>query len=346
MTRASIRRGSGSSTRRGTPRTPFTDPISAFAAKGATTSFIVDTQAPQVTAESPAPGSLVNSGSVTISFTVNKNLDPSTVNANTITVVRAGPDGVFGTADDVTIPLTNVAFTITPAEERAPGAGAGQLHTPAGLTNDLYQVTLDGAGSPAITDIAGNPLNGSGTPGTNFTWQFVVANPGAVHIIFVGPASDVTDPTATQGSRANPFPTINQAIAAAGVGDFVAVLPGVYTENVVLKSLVRVLSASSTSTDTSFQPGNALQTVIRAPTTPTAPATHEHHRQCHQPVQHPRPGHRARRLHDHQPADRLPGQRRRRPHVDRRLDLQLQRADRQELSSSTAASAWASPPRG
>ena len=37
----------------------FTDPISAFEAEGAATDFIIDTLAPQVTAESPAPGSLV-----------------------------------------------------------------------------------------------------------------------------------------------------------------------------------------------------------------------------------------------------------------------------------------------
>ena len=39
----------------------FTDPISAFEAEGAATNFIVDTLAPQITAESPAPGSLATS---------------------------------------------------------------------------------------------------------------------------------------------------------------------------------------------------------------------------------------------------------------------------------------------
>ena len=210
---------------------------------------------------------------MTISFTVDKNLNPSTLNSSTIQVISAGPDGILGTADDVAIPLTNVSFNVTPLKNGRLGPEQISFTLPAGLTNNLYEVTLDGAGTPAITDIAGNPLNGSGTAGSNFTWQFVIDNPGASHIVFAGPASDITSTTAALGTRENPFPMIGEAIAAAGIGDFVAVLPGVYSENVTLKSLVRVLSASLSSTDTSFQPGNALQTVIRAPTTPTAPAT-------------------------------------------------------------------------
>jgi len=251
----------------------FTDPISAFVSAGAATNFIIDTLAPQVTAESPAPGSLATSGSVTISFTVNKNINPSTLNSNTIQVISAGPDGVLGTADDVSIPLTGVSFGVTPLKNGRLGPEQISFTLPSNLTNDLYEVVLDGAGTPAITDIAGNPLNGSGTAGSNFTWQFVIDNSAAVGIVFAGPASDVTSMAAAPGTRENPFPTIDQAIAAAGVGDFVAVLPGVYSENVTLKSLIRVLSASLSSTDTSFQPGNALQTVIRAPSTPTPPAT-------------------------------------------------------------------------
>jgi hypothetical protein len=251
----------------------FTDPNSAFTAAGALTGFVVDTSAPVVTGESPAPNSLAPSSPVTVSFTVNKNLNQSTLNANTISVIGAGPDGILGTADDVKVPLTNVNFSVTPLKNGPQGPEQVSFTLPAGLTNDIYQVTLHGAGSPAITDVAGNPLNGSGTPGSDFSWVFVVGNPSAARIVFAGPSSFVSNTAAVQGTRANPFPMINQAIAAAGVGDIVAVLPGTYSENVVLKSLVRVLSASTNSTDSSFQPGNALQTVIRAPTTPPAGAT-------------------------------------------------------------------------
>src|SRR5262249_7662088 len=74
-----------------------------------------------------------------------------------------------------------------------------------------------------------------------------------------------TDPTATKGSRANPFSTIQAGINAAAAGDMVGVLPGVYTEAITLKPFVRVFSAATSSTDTNFVIGNALQTVIRAP---------------------------------------------------------------------------------
>src|SRR5262249_22996206 len=197
----------------------------------------------------------------------------NSLNANTVTVFRAGPDGVLNTGDDVAIPLTSAVFNVQALKTGRLGPEQVSFSLPAGLTNDLYELVLHGAGSPAITDVAGNPLNGSGAAGTALTIMFVVNNPSAVRIFFAGPASFVTDPTAVQGTRANPFPAINQAIAAAGVGDFVAVLPGVYTENVVLKSLVRVLSTATSSSDSSFQPGNALQTVIRAPTVPAPGAT-------------------------------------------------------------------------
>ncbi len=87
-----------------------------------------------------------------------------------------------------------MSFNVTPLKNGPLGPEQISFTLPASLTNDLYQVILDGAGSPAITDIAGNPLNGSGTAGSNFTWQFVVDNPAAVHIVFAGPASDVTEP--------------------------------------------------------------------------------------------------------------------------------------------------------
>ena len=54
----------------------------------------------------------------------------STLNANTIPVISAGPDGVLGTADDVSIPLTNVQLQRQPLKNGPPGAGADQLHAP------------------------------------------------------------------------------------------------------------------------------------------------------------------------------------------------------------------------
>ena len=64
-------------------------------------------------------------------------------------------------------------------------------------------------------------------------------------------------------------------MTAAGAGDVVAVLPGVYTEQVTLKQFVRLLSADPSSTDQTVfttSTGDALATIIRAPFVATAPA--------------------------------------------------------------------------
>jgi large repetitive protein len=223
-------------------------------------SFIIDTQPPNVTAFTPAPGSLVSTAP-TVSFTVDKNIDPSSLNANSVLVFRPGPDNVFGTGDDISVPLTGISFVVTPL----PGQGAKgpeqiSFTFPAGTVNDQYEVVLKGSGATPITDIAGNVLDG----GNDFSSIFVVSNPSAAHLLFVG-SNFITDATATVGSRANPYTTISAAIAAAGVGDIVAVLPQTYIETITLKSLVQVLGASPNSTDAQYLPGNALQTVLRSP---------------------------------------------------------------------------------
>ena len=79
---------------------------------------------------------------------MDKNINPSTLNSNTIQVVSAGPDGILGTADDVTIPLTNVSFNVTPLKNGRLGPEQISFTLPAGLTNNLYQVTLDGQERP------------------------------------------------------------------------------------------------------------------------------------------------------------------------------------------------------
>ena len=56
----------------------------------------------------------------------------------------------------------------------------------------------------------------------------------------------------------------------AAVGERIEVLPGVYTENVTLLPFVSIVSADPSSTDTSYVPGNALSTIIRAPAVASA----------------------------------------------------------------------------
>jgi hypothetical protein len=258
----------------------------------AMTGFVVDTAPPTVTGASPAPGTAagVVGGVVPVTIDVSQNVDPASLNANSIQVFRSGGDGIFGNGNDVAVQIDPSSISVQ------------VLHTPQGAeaihfniigitTNDVYQVTLKGTGSAPVIDIAGNKLAGafngafptSGAAGTDFNLQFIVFNPALAKTIFVGtnPAGGIS--TNPDGSRANPYPTImGQTVGGvfqpggmtvANPGDTVAVIsgsganPSVFNENVVLKSLVKLTSADPASTSANLIPGSALGTVLRAPAT-------------------------------------------------------------------------------
>lgn len=256
--------------------------------------FGVDTQGPRITGVSPLPGAAAaaNGGLVPVTLIVNENVDISTVNPTTVRVARAGGDNIFGNANDV--PLTITGLQLTPLKN-AQGSMQIQFNIAGAAANDLYRVTLVGSAS-GVRDWVGNALDGetagslpsgNGAPGGDFNLDFVVfdaANPRRT--LFV---DDNATPSANAtGSKANPFSSIMDrtlpgpdnvlgtaddvqirgAMSVAGVGDTIAVLPGTYNESVVLKSLVHLVSASLSSTDTTLIPGQALQTVIR-PIAPT-----------------------------------------------------------------------------
>ena len=157
-------------------------------------------------------------------------------------MTSAGPDGILGTADDVTIPINPSSIKVHPASTQGTGGkGAEQItfSTEGTLTNDLYEVTLLNTGTDGVRDIAGNSL------ASTVSQEFAVAIPSLAHNLFVGSAAYVTNTAAAVGTRENPYPTIGAAMTAANAGDVVAVLPGLYTENVVLKQFVRLLSAAA-----------------------------------------------------------------------------------------------------
>ncbi len=237
--------------------------------------FIVDTTPPVVTQIVPAANTVaqITNGVIPVWVVFNKNIDPKTLNANSIQVVRSGGDGIFGNANDVVMSIDPSSFQVVPLKTGGLGAEVitfniiGTASAP--IANDQYQITLDGAGANPILDIAGNRLNG----GQNFVSTTLVNVPSLSHLIYVGPTDDITDPTAKQGTIENPFPTIPQGLAAANIGDVVGVLPGVYTEVVTLKSLVTLESASLESSDSVLQPGDPLDTIIRAPMSPSGGPT-------------------------------------------------------------------------
>ncbi|WZO99777.1 Ig-like domain-containing protein [Isosphaeraceae bacterium EP7] len=232
------------------------------------TGFVIDTVGPDITGLTPAPNTqapLVG-GSVNFSLTFNENVDLSTFNTNTVQLVGSGGDGIFGNGNDQIIPLNAASIA------GVYYAAGNTLHTTQGqmtvnfsfsgfTRNDQYQLTIRGSGTNRVTDIAGNAILG----GTDLTTGIVVYSPALSKSYFVGGLGYVIDPTASQGSRTNPFQSINAAITAAGAGDIVAVLPGVYGEAVTLKSLVTVMSVDPSSSAGNYIPGNAQETVIRAP---------------------------------------------------------------------------------
>jgi hypothetical protein len=233
--------------------------------------FVVDKTAPTATFTNPTQGQIITTlvnGQVVFSFTTNKNIDMTHFTAASIQLVSAGPDGVLGTADDVPIPINPNSITVSYLDFGTGGKGREQITfaSNGSLTNNLYQATLLTSGPEYVRDIAGNKL------ANPVSVQFVIDVGALQKNLFVGPN---TNPKPT-GSRNNPYPTISAAMSAAVPGDVVAVLPGVYTEQVKLKPLVKLFSADPSSTDATVfktSTGDALSTVIRAPFIANPPST-------------------------------------------------------------------------
>lgn len=244
--------------------------------------FVVDTRGPRITGSSLAPNAqatVLPGGLINVVLTTNENINPATLNAGSIQVYRSGGDAIFGsggTKPDVQVPVQGT-ITVTPIPGTTTGAQNISFTISGVNVNDIYRITLLGSSNAAVTDWAGNALDGEFTglfpsgndqPGGDFNLDFVVLSSAIPSRTFFVSAGGSTTGT---GSRTNPFSTITAGLAAAGVGDTVAVLPGVYNESVDLKSLVQVVSASPSSTDLNVIPGQALQTIIRPLASPTGP---------------------------------------------------------------------------
>ena len=151
----------------------------------------VDTVAPTATLISPIPDA-INTGvsnQMVIEFSepVRDNGsggNNSVTSLNAWRLAEAGTDGVFGTTDDVQVPLQSVAWSST---TRRATLTIGE----AVLADGLYRLSLEGTNTEsAITDLSGNRLNNG--PGEFFGFQVNTGTGNTSRFFVVDSRSDKT----------------------------------------------------------------------------------------------------------------------------------------------------------
>jgi hypothetical protein len=137
----------------------------------------------RATSMSPAPGATLTTTPAQIVAGFDRDLDASTVNAMTVTLLASGGDGLFGNGNDTQITATSVALSVS-----NPASVVFDL-TGVTLANDDYQFTLSGSGGSMIMDLDANALDGefsggfpsgNGTAGGDFVAGFSLAVPVAL----------------------------------------------------------------------------------------------------------------------------------------------------------------------
>ena len=133
-------------------------------------------QPPVVVSMSPAPDSTGASFPAEIAVGFDRDIDASTVNGATFTLQRAGGDGQFPDAHDVTI---NAAAGLSPANPRLAVLDLSGVAP----VDDVYRVVVEGSGPNVVLDVDGVALDGEftgslpsgdGIEGGDFVAQFEV----------------------------------------------------------------------------------------------------------------------------------------------------------------------------
>jgi hypothetical protein len=136
--------------------------------------LVADKTGPTVVAMNPAPGAVLHQTVGSIEVLFDKPIAPASANPSAFTVVGSGPDGTFGTTDDVTFPVSSVR--LSPSGRRA------TLILGSMATSGTIRLTVSAA---ALHDLAGNALDGefsgtfpsgNGQPGGDFAAQFTISN--------------------------------------------------------------------------------------------------------------------------------------------------------------------------
>ncbi len=193
-------------------RTPLTqvtiDVIRQWITDGAIDDRVASSNPIKVTALTPVPGGN-GTAPAAIVATFDRELDVSTVNANTFLLERSGGDGTFGDGNEAAV---TAAAVTTPAV--SPTSATFDL-TGIAMPDDTYRVQLLGSGASVILDIDANALDGefSGTfpsgddtEGGDFVATFTVTTPPSGATLAVIQASVFTPTCAVSGCHSGATP--------------------------------------------------------------------------------------------------------------------------------------------
>ncbi|MGI9223506.1 MAG: Ig-like domain-containing protein, partial [Woeseiaceae bacterium] len=214
----------------GTPLSQGTiDIIRQWITDGAIDDRLQSSDPVRVTSLTPVPGS-DDAAPDEIVATFDRELDVSTVNANTFLLEGSGGDGSFGDGNEM--PITAAAIT-TPGV--SPMSATFDLDGVA-MADDTYRVSLLGSGASVILDIDANALDGEfggtfpsgdGAEGGDFEATFTVTTPPSGVTLADIQASVFTPNCTNAGCHSGGAPAAGMSLEAGQTFNNVVDVPSV-----------------------------------------------------------------------------------------------------------------------
>ena len=182
-----------------------------FAGGDYAATFTLDAPLPEVNTVDPGPGSTVLLPLTDVTVTFTKEMDPGTINENTIRLVRSGGDGTFGDGNEVVIVPDSVTLDVAGTTATVDISGAI-------LSDDGYQVVV-GQGLVSVAGLVGHWAFEDGVGSQTAVDSSVSKNDATLGSM---PGPDSSDPTWVPGKVGT------DALSFDGADDYLALgLPGV-----------------------------------------------------------------------------------------------------------------------
>lgn len=150
----------------------------------------------QVSSLSPAPGAALDAAPANVVAGFSRDVDASTVNANTFILTASGGDGAFNNGNETQITAASITLA-------SPRSAVFDLSGVA-LADDTYEITLEGTGASVIMDLDGNALDGEYTgsfpsgndaAGGDFLARFTISTPVPIQPTLSSIQENVFGPT-------------------------------------------------------------------------------------------------------------------------------------------------------